>query len=167
MFKTILSLRPQWTLNYTLLWFRVYHLVTSPLFFLLLTLILRCFFLNVAECYSYNSTIFVIDRANENDETYFDSWLVHIDHLSLHLGHNPTAINVAILTGNPLVSPTVGEVYISSHTITSIEWCNLIIRHPEMVHSGFSCIIEYETDLGEGPRDPVLTVNEFLFSYCR
>jgi hypothetical protein len=158
--------RPQWILNYAQLWLRFYHLATSPLFLLLLTLILRVIFLNTVECYSYNSNIITIDRANDPDETYFDSWLVHIDHVSSHLGLNLTIIDNAILTGYPEFSPTMGEVYISQNYISSIEWSNLIIRHPEMVHTGYSCILDYFVIEDEGPRNPDETLFDFLYSYC-
>lgn len=109
----------------------------------------------------------MIDRVNNYNDTYFDSWLVHIDHISSHLRLDNAAINRAIFTGDFAFSLTVGEVYISQQFISSIEWSNLIIRHPEMVHSGFSCIIDYYTELGQCPRNPGVTLGEFLYSYCR
>jgi hypothetical protein len=138
----------------------IFHLLL-----LIFTFILKCFFFNEVECYSYNSTIYVIDRVNDWESTYYDSWLVHRDHIVPHLRLDILTIDGFARNGGLTFSLNVGEIYISQYIITPINWSHLIIRHPEMVYDGCSCIIDY--DSYTGPRHPAITVGEFLFSYCR
>jgi hypothetical protein len=149
-------------------WFKVYCFLTSPVIFSLFYLILRWFFIDVVECYSFSNHIFVIDRKVDDDPDHFDSWLVHSEHALIHLSLNEGQINGAINTCLPVISPTKGEVYISECSINSTEWCNLITRHPELVYDGFSCIRTYSTFnmVFEGPRDPLDTLRDFLRIFC-
>lgn len=170
MFKRILSLCPRWTFSYASFRDRCYSIVASPYFSFILSLLL--FFLSPklyfeAECYSYNPNLIVVDRIQDEEEFFYDSWLVHMDHALEHLELSESTITLSIVNGSLMYSPTQGEIYISTYNINPIEWSRLIIGHPEIVHSGYTCIIDYDNFDEPLPRDAVITVQEFLYSYCR
>ena len=151
---------------YTILWYRLFCLVTSPLYLTLFFFILRVFFFNTVDCHWYDSTIVVIDRINNVNQTYFDSWLVHRDVISPHLGLDMTVINDAFWSDYPEYTTDWGYVYISPCVIDYDTWLILIDNHPEMVYDGVSCTIDYFVNPLDGPCSALDTLDFFLNTYC-
>lgn len=157
----------------TLPWLSYFYSVGFPLFLLFFSLFLKWLFLDLVYCapYTYNGNIYVIDSMDDEIYSHFYSWLVHTDIASQHLGLSEDTIEEAITYCNPVISPTwLEDLYITEYSIESIEWSILITRHPEVVHSGVSCILDYYADHSLqgyiGPRESSITISEFLTTYC-
>jgi hypothetical protein len=145
------------------------RIVTSRFFYLLLSLIIMWSSSSEVEClFSFNDKIYVVDCLNDPFDNSFDSWLTHPLCLPNHLDLTQLQIDTAVITGTSIYSPGLqGEFFISECDLKSIQWSILITRHPEMVNPGYSCVTEYTLGAGIlGPRNPVLTLEEFLITHC-
>jgi hypothetical protein len=107
-----------------------------------------------------------VDSLEDPMTMEFDSWLVHPDCLPNHLGLAQWHINTVANSGIPVYSPQIEhQLYISECNLERIDWAILITRHPEMVNPGYSCYTSY-TSYTLGPRDPYVTLREFLITHC-
>jgi hypothetical protein len=149
-------------------WYVIYRILTSPVFLILFAFFIRFFFFGHVDCFSYNSRIYVVDSLEDSIRNDFNSWLVHTNHLSDHLGLTQWQIGPYINSGITLYSPErEQDLYISQCDLKSIDWSILITKHPEMVNPGYSCYTEYTLGIGNpGPRNSYDTLTEFLGTYC-
>lgn len=153
-------------------WYGIYRLLTSPFFLFPFVFILRFFFFGPVGCYSYLNNIIVVDRLIESypgySPDYYQCWLVHLDYVSRYLWLPDPEIDYAIITGYPVYSPTMQQVYISQLHLGELTWSQLILRHPELAYAGVTCTRIYSSSILNyaGPRNAEDTLSYFLTTYC-
>jgi hypothetical protein len=147
------------------MYFSLYTRIFNPIcLFLLITFLRFCLF-GIVECFEFSDTIYIIDK--QITAHRYQCWLVHEDVINYHLGLPDNQISKALLTAYS-VNSSVGEVYVSQHFISQVDWNDLIARHPELGSNGLSCFKSYST-IGQtfpGPRDTDQVFDLFLSSDC-
>lgn len=155
---------------YITIWVRLICLVTSPFFLILFILILRVFCFGIVECHGYNGTIYVINAIRDynifTDTIYYESWLVHRDIISTHLGLDNAVIAFAAGNDSPELTLDWGFVHIDQCVIDFNTWDRLVNAHSEMTSAGVSCALDYHSLRGMGYIEPSDIINWFLETHC-
>lgn len=153
-------------------WYGIYRLLSSPVFLFFCAFILRIFFFGLVECHSFINNVIVVDRLIEgypgHFPDYYQCWLVHIDYVPEFLWLPDSEIDYGILSGYPVDSPTMEQVYISQLHLNNETWQHLILRHPELAYNGVTCTRIYCSSHYDyaGPRNAEHTLSYFLTTYC-